>query len=63
MYSIIVGIDFETLNYHQELITIRYDNLGPDSLVVEKKDLKNKTKIWNAIEQILNERNVHSFKE
>lgn len=61
LITVIMGIDFETLNYTQELITIRYDDLGPDSLIVDKKDMKNKDKIWKAIENIMNERNVSGF--
>lgn len=60
--TIIAGIDFERFDYSHELITIRYDDLSSDSLIVDRKDLKNKDKIWKAIEQILNERNVYSIK-
>lgn len=59
--TFIVGIDFETLDFTKELITIRYSDLGPDSLIIDKKDMKNKTKVWNAIHQILDERGVYEY--
>lgn len=61
LLTAIIGIDYETYDLHHELITIRYDDLGPDSLIIEKKDMKNKAKIWNAIEHILNERGVYEY--
>lgn len=59
--TVLVGVDYNTLDYDHQMITLRYDDIGPDTLIFKKRDMRNKEKIWKAIEQILNERNVYTI--